>query len=661
MKINRQFGDYFVLKRIGVGGMAEIFLGLRRGPGEFEKLYALKAIMGGREKNPTFQHMFQTESEVAARFNHPHVVQLYDVVRIDKLDVMVMEFIPGHTLEEVVQLARERGRELPGDLAVFLLMEVCEGLEYIHTLTDWSGHPLGIVHRDMSPQNIMVTYDGVAKVFDFGIAKLRTRPDNREILGSMVGKLGYMPPEQVRGDAVDARADVFAVGCMLWELTLGRPLFNQKSDIQRINAVMEEPIPRPTEINERYPRLLERIVMRALEKDPAARFGSCAELREELSKYLKLSATKPDRRQAAAFMGGLFAQEIQSFNDDMALARQMAEEKDPTLNIDVHQLMAAVQGQLLEASPGGGVVEMKPTAPAALVAPLPATLAPASAPPAAASPGPEPAPLAPPVVVGVPRGVVLGIVAVAILLIAAAGAVGYIAATRSAAAAPVAAPVKEGSLTLETTPPGAAVTLNGRRLSVQTPVTLPGLELGVTHRVTLELEGHQPAEREVNLSAARAEERVSVTLEAAAPASAPPPAAAHGSVRLTATPREVTVSLDGAQVGTGSPLTLSEIPAGAEHTLRVTAEGFEPVDLTFSVEPGEVKDFEVDLVAEGAAAPPVSGPGAPPRSAPAVSAPAGSVAPPRSVPPATAPPATAPPASAAPPKPSEDDPYPLLK
>ncbi len=657
MKINRQFGDYFVLKRIGVGGMAEIFLGLRRGPGEFEKLYALKAIMGGREKNPTFQHMFQTEAEVAARFNHPHVVQLYDVVRIDKLDVMVMEFIPGHTLEEVVQLARERGRELPADLAVFLLMEVCEGLEYIHTLTDWSGHPLGIVHRDMSPQNIMVTYDGVAKVFDFGIAKLRTRPDNREILGSMVGKLGYMPPEQVRGDAVDARADVFAVGCMLWELTLGRPLFNQKSDIQRINAVMEEPIPRPTELSERYPRLLERIVMRALEKDPAARFGSCAELREELSKYLKLSATKPDRRQAAAFMGGLFAQEIQSFNDDMALARQMAEEKDPTLNIDVHQLMAAVQGQLLEGTPGGGVVEMKPTAPAALVAPLPPTLAPASSPPQAApSPRLEETPPLPPVVVGVPRGVVLGIVAVAILLIAAAGAVGYIAATRGAAAAPVTPQVKEGSLTLETTPPGAAVTLNGRRLSVHTPVTLPGLELGVTHRVTLELEGHQPAEREVNLSAARAEERVSVTLEAAAPASAPPPAAAHGSVRLTATPREVTVFLDGAQVGTGSPLTLPEIPAGAEHTLRVTADGFEAVDLAFSVQPGEVKDFEVDLVAEGAAAPPASAPpasapAAPPRSAPAGSAPAGSAAPPRSVPPATA----------APPKPTEDDPYPLLK
>jgi len=606
MRINRQFGDYFVIKRIGVGGMAEIFLALRKGPGAFEKLYALKAIMGGREDNPTFVYMFQTEAEVAAKFNHPHVVQLYDVVTIDGTEIMVMEFMPGHTLGDVVQLSRERSKPLPPDLAVFLLMEVCEGLDYIHSLTDWDGTALGIVHRDVTPENIMVTYDGVAKVFDFGITRLATRPDNTHMLGSMVGKPGYMSPEQVRGEHIDARSDVFAMGCVLWELTVGRPLFDQKNDLQLINALIEDPILRPSEVVDRYPRLLERIVMRALEKEPGERFESCGELRAELHKYLKISALKPDRLQAAAFMSDVFTQEIAEFRTDMEDARRISDDKDPTLSIDVGQLMAAVGtdfGAALVAQNYANKARVSVPKPQGAAAAAAAVHPPAPAPvPPAPATDPQLAPpegamrAMPPATAPRPgRGpvLVLAIIAVVMTLVAVAAVIYVVTATSSpGATAPVDKVATLGSLRVVSEPAGASLRLNDRPLSVKTPVTLPGLALGEPIALVVHKDGFAPSEHTVTLSAADPDQTVTVNLEVAGGKKA----AGEGAVRLSTTPSDATVTLDDKPVEGESPLTLEGVAAGEEHTLRVSADGFTEELMTFTIEPGEVKDFEVELV-----------------------------------------------------------------
>ena len=283
MGINRPFGDYMLLERVASGGMAEIFLALKRGPGRFEKLVAIKAITGGRGDNELYLKMFQTEAEVAARFNHPHVVQLFDVVEIDGTRCMVMEYMPGHTMAEVVEAAQGSDVELSADLGVFLMMDVCEGLHYVHTLTEWTGEPLGIVHRDISPQNVMLTYNGVAKVFDFGIAQIGGGAGQPETEGAMAGKMAYMSPEQCRGELLDHRSDIFALGVMLWELTVGQPLFSGQDRFQIIRALTEDPIPTPSSRVDGYPRFLERIVMKALEKDRTKRYGSCQELRDDLA------------------------------------------------------------------------------------------------------------------------------------------------------------------------------------------------------------------------------------------------------------------------------------------------------------------------------------------------------------------------------------------
>jgi serine/threonine protein kinase len=327
--LNRAFDSYVLLKRLAIGGMAELFLAIKLGPGPFEKLVVIKCILAQHNDHPDFVKLFYDEAYIAGRFSHPNVIHTYDVDVFDGTHFLVMEHMSGVTLAELIDLADASHDPISQEAAIKLIVDVCEGLYYVHTLTDEEHRPLNIVHRDISPQNIFVTYDGQAKVFDFGIAQIRRYDQAEEVShsGSLAGKFAYMSPEQCRGDVLDARSDVFSLGIILYELTTGRRLFTRDNQIQTLRAIAEDPIPPPSDFVERYPRYLERIVMKALARDLPSRYADALEMCEDLRKFLKISGSKPTSQLVSAFVKKLFAQELQAFQSFVIQARQEIEAK----------------------------------------------------------------------------------------------------------------------------------------------------------------------------------------------------------------------------------------------------------------------------------------------------------------------------------------------
>ena len=225
-----RFGRYEVLLELGRGGMAELWLTRRSGVGGFEKLVAIKRILPHLVEDPQFRDLFLNEGRIAARLSHPNVCQVYELDEVDGELFLAMEYLDGVSWDQLAQAA-PRG-EIAMRLATAVIVQACAGLDYAHTLRDPTGHPTPIVHRDVSPPNLFVTVDGTCKVLDFGIAKsLRDSSAAPSRTGVLKGKLPYMAPEQIQGDPVDARTDVFALGVCLWEALTGERLYERETDL----------------------------------------------------------------------------------------------------------------------------------------------------------------------------------------------------------------------------------------------------------------------------------------------------------------------------------------------------------------------------------------------------------------------------------------------
>jgi serine/threonine-protein kinase len=237
-------GKYRLLAELGRGGMATVYLALVSGPVGFHKLVVIKQIGGEFAEEPEFLTMFLDEARLAARLNHPNVVQTNEVGQDGLRHFICMEYLEGQPLTAVTRRLVRQKPVLSLGMQLRIAVDALAGLHYAHELADFDGTPLGVVHRDVSPHNIFVTYTGQVKVVDFGIAKAMssasaTRP------GVLKGKVAYMSPEQARGDAVDRRADIFAMGVILWEMATGKRLFHGLPEIQIVQAVLQADIPRP--------------------------------------------------------------------------------------------------------------------------------------------------------------------------------------------------------------------------------------------------------------------------------------------------------------------------------------------------------------------------------------------------------------------------------
>jgi serine/threonine protein kinase len=295
-------GKYVIQRKLAEGGMAEIFLASSFGPEGFEKQVIIKRIRPAFADDASFVEMFVSEARLVSRLNHANIVQIFDFDRHENTFYIAMEYVRGKSLAQTHQRARELSVPLAPVLAAQIITEVARGLSFAHRLTE-RGQPLGLVHRDVTPQNVLVSYEGAVKLTDFGIAKAGSRAST---VGMLKGKFAYMSPEQSRGEPVDSRTDIFALGITLWELLTGGRLFDGDSDIAVLRAVQDRSVLPPEQLNPAVDHTLSTLVMRCLERDRAARFQSAQELERALGRYINGSGAQAEDTDIGAWMRELF-------------------------------------------------------------------------------------------------------------------------------------------------------------------------------------------------------------------------------------------------------------------------------------------------------------------------------------------------------------------
>ena len=320
--IGRQVGRYTIVKHLASGGMAELYVARQRAVGGFEKQLVLKLLQGRYAENPRVVEMFLDEARLAAKLNHPSIVHVYDVAEADGVKFIAMEHIHGETLTDIIRRGVAVQNYLPLEHGLHIISQAAAGLAYAHGRFDADGAPLRIVHRDVSPSNILVSYEGQTKIVDFGIARIQDQI--REESGMRPGKASYMSPEQVAGEGADYRSDIFSLGIILYEISLGQRLWRGPAE-QVMRRIVEETIPPPTSVRRDYPPALELIVMRALEKRPADRYQSAEEMRNDLEEFLDESGFRTGPRRMAIYLKQLFAPDAPVTDEGVAQARQLAE------------------------------------------------------------------------------------------------------------------------------------------------------------------------------------------------------------------------------------------------------------------------------------------------------------------------------------------------
>ncbi|HEY4219859.1 MAG TPA: protein kinase, partial [Myxococcota bacterium] len=291
----RRLGKYVLLGRVGHGGMGKIYLGYAPGPAGIEKLLVVKRLHGHLTSDPVLVNSFLDEARLSMALNHPNIVHTYDVGEVDGRYFMVMEYIEGQNLGVLLRTAKRNGAYPSSALWAGLFVPVLDALHYAHNAKDARGRPLMIIHRDVSPQNVLVTYDGLPKLVDFGIAKAAMRVSETDA-GVLKGKYAYMSPEQVRGEALDPRSDVFAAGIVLWEMLAGRRLYKAETIVRSIERILTEAVISPVRVNPECDPEIAKVAFKALQKDRNQRFSSALELKNALEEAMKTRARQTDVR-----------------------------------------------------------------------------------------------------------------------------------------------------------------------------------------------------------------------------------------------------------------------------------------------------------------------------------------------------------------------------
>jgi hypothetical protein len=317
------FGKYYLLERINVGGMAEVFKAKTFGVEGFERLIAVKRILPNIAEDEEFIAMFIDEAKIAVQLQHGNIAQIFDLGKVEDSFFIALEYVHGKDLRSIFDRLRGKGEVMPIQQACYVVMQVCEGLDYAHNKRDGQGRELHLVHRDISPQNVLIGYEGEVKLIDFGIAKAAGKASKTQA-GILKGKFGYMSPEQVRGLPIDRRSDIFSVGIVLYELLTNERLFVGESDFSTLEKVRNVEIMPPSSYNKKIPQELERIVLRALAKDPEDRYSNAIDLHDDLQSFLYTVGEFYSRKDLAAWMKKVFASEIEEDKARIDQYRQLA-------------------------------------------------------------------------------------------------------------------------------------------------------------------------------------------------------------------------------------------------------------------------------------------------------------------------------------------------
>ncbi len=303
------FGKYLLLDRISVGGMAEVFKAKSFGVQGFEKVIAIKRILPSMGQDDEFIKMFIDEAKIAGQLAHANIGQIHELGQIDGSHFIAMEYIWGRDLLQLQNRFKKLKRRLPTTAAAFIVMKICEGLHYAHKKRDVLGSAMEIVHRDCSPQNVVVSYEGEVKLIDFGIARAASR-SARTNAGVLKGKFGYMSPEQVRGLPLDRRSDIFSLGIILFETLTGKRLFNGESDFSTLEKVRNAEVDAQLLVEAGVPEQLQRITIKALRRTPDDRYQWCSDMRDDLRNYLQTTSEAYSYRTLGEEMRAAFGPEL---------------------------------------------------------------------------------------------------------------------------------------------------------------------------------------------------------------------------------------------------------------------------------------------------------------------------------------------------------------
>lgn len=550
------------MRKLASGGMAELFLALHRSVAGFEKFVVIKRILPQMNQDRQFIDMLLHEARIAATLTHPNIVQTYDVGQVEGTYFIAMEHIEGEDIRTIIREMKKKSvSEFPLEHALSIVIGLCSGLAYAHEKRDVEGKNLGIVHRDISPQNIVVTFSGDIKVVDFGVAKsLHASEDSKG--GQLKGKVPYMSPEQADGQEIDWRSDIFAAGVILFELTTGKRLFKSTSEYDTLKLICESEYPLPSDIAQNYPVPLERIVMKALAKNRDGRYQSARDMQAELEAFVRQERLAVSVVTMGSWMQDLFAEKMAlqkaNLQDIKPLADQIAAQY-PAQDFAPSSTGSHPHASFDQSSTGAG------------------------APGAATTIPPQPKRGA---------GMYLGLAA----LVVAASGVGYFVlrdrgeATTQAVetpeptpTAPTAPPVvAHGVLRLESEPAGAAIWINGDLRKYVTPATIDTLPIGSEIRVKLSMEGFESHNEVIRFTEA-GEKKIAATMKTGSV-----------SVDLAVVPDPM-VWVDG-KPWKGDWKKITGLSAEEEHKIVVSATGYIPKTFTFTGKRGDSKSFSHVLV-----------------------------------------------------------------
>jgi len=585
-QLPKQFGKYTLMRRLAAGGMAELFLALHKSVAGFEKLIVIKRILPAMNQDKAFIDMLLHEARVAATLSHPNIVQTFDVGQVDGTYFIAMEHIHGEDIRSVVRaMKRNMVLEFPTEHAIAICLHTCAGLAYAHDKRDLNGSSLGIVHRDISPQNIVITFEGDVKVVDFGIAKSQHVVEDRSP-GQLKGKVPYMSPEQAAGEEIDWRSDIFAVGVILFELTTGKRLFKGASEYETLKLICEREYPRPSQVRAGYPLGLERIVMRALAKRREDRYQSARDMQSDLEAFVREERMPVSTVAVSEWMRMLFRDKIVQQQELLHDVKRLAD-----VLADQHQQQqawaagmtgewGAVNLQNLTAAASSNSVSAPGTSPGTS----------STVPPPRRSPLP------------------MALAAVGALFLG-GGAVFFLTRTPpepkpspTTAADPAKAATKElrGSLVIETTPADAAIWIAGEMRKESSPATIENLPLDTEIELKVSKDGFESHREKFTLTttgegdAKKGEARtIKVDMK-------------KGSVTvLLEIEPAAQVWVDG-KTWSGDAKKIEGISADEEHKVAVAAAGYVAKTFTFKAKQGETLTFKHVLVK---ADPRIAGPG----------------------------------------------------
>jgi len=305
----QRFGKYLLLEKLAVGGMAQLYKAKITGVQGFEKLIAIKTILPHLASEKELITSFIDEAKLAALLHHQNIVQIYDFGNMEDTYYISMEYLFGKDLRHIINKTKEKNQSISLEHALYIASQICAGLDYAHNIKDFQGAPLNIIHRDISPQNVIVTYEGEVKIVDFGIAKAARRSTLTQV-GMIKGKIAYMSPEQASGQNIDARSDIFSTGILFYEMVTGKQMFTGVDTLQILAKVCRAEFEPPEIAQGGLPPQVYQILHQALKKEPQERYQSCGDMLADLEECMIHLNMRPTARGLSQFMKDLFKKEI---------------------------------------------------------------------------------------------------------------------------------------------------------------------------------------------------------------------------------------------------------------------------------------------------------------------------------------------------------------